>query len=95
MDDDKRLLLQIKGDLGETFGIVSELREGLAEHRREDREDLREVKERLAGIEKHQALVTGAEAARRHGETRRAGIVAAIVAGLIGMLSQAAQYLRH
>jgi hypothetical protein len=94
-DDQSRLLLDIKGDLGETKGIVAELRVELREHRQEDRADLGEVKARLGEIEARQAQTVGAEAMRRHGETRRAGIVAAVVAAAIGVLSQFVQYLRH
>jgi hypothetical protein len=90
MHDEQRLLLEIKGDLGETFGIVSELRTALAEHRQEDRADLHEVKERLTEIEARQAHAQGAAAARRHGDTGRltlwAGAVSAAVSGLTGWL---------
>jgi hypothetical protein len=82
--------LEIKGDLGETFGIVSQLRTALAEHRQEDRADLREVKERLGEIETRQAHAQGATAARRHGDTGRlalwAGGVSAAVSGLTGWI---------
>jgi hypothetical protein len=90
MREEQRLLLEIKGDLGETFGIVSELRTALAEHRQEDRAALSEVKERLVEIEARQAHAQGAAAARRHGEGGRlalwAGGVSAAVSGLTGWL---------
>jgi hypothetical protein len=88
--DPTRLLLEIKGDLGETFGIVSELRTALAEHRHEDRADLHEVKQQLAAIEARQAHAQGVAAARRHGDTGRltvwAAAVSAAVSGLTGWL---------
>jgi hypothetical protein len=90
MHDEQRLLLEIKGDLGETFGIVSELRTALAEHRQEDRDNFQEVKERLGEIEARQAHAQGAAAARRHGDMGRlalwAGGVSAAVSGFSGWL---------
>jgi hypothetical protein len=81
-----RLLLEIKGDLGETYGLVSAVREELSAHRVEDREALGEVKERVARIEAQQAEALGAAKHREHGEVRQAGIVAALIAGAISLL---------
>jgi hypothetical protein len=87
-DPTARLLLEIKGDLGETFGLVSAVRQSLEEHRREDREDLHEVKERVGRIEQSQAEGLGATRARENSEVRRAGVVAAAIAGVISILGQ-------
>jgi hypothetical protein len=81
-----RLLMEIKGDVGETRGLVAAVREDLAAHRVEDREALGEVKERVARIETQQAEAIGAARHREHGEVRQAGIVAALIAGLISFL---------
>jgi hypothetical protein len=86
--DPTPLLLEIKGELGETIGIVSEVRTELREHRHEDRTELRFLGQRLGKIEERQAQVIAADDRRRHGEARRAGIVAAVIAGTISMLGQ-------
>jgi hypothetical protein len=92
-DEQLRLLLEIKGDLGETYGIVSAVREELAAHRIEDREALRDNRERLeaigervGSIERHQAEAAGAMRYRERGELRQAGIVAALIAGAVTAL---------
>jgi hypothetical protein len=87
-DPNARLLLEIKGDLGQTFGLVSAVRQSLEEHRREDREDLHEIKERVGQIEQSHARVLGAAQARENTEVRRAGIAAALIAGIVSLLGQ-------
>jgi hypothetical protein len=95
IDDALSLLIEIKGDLGETHGIVSALRGDLAEHREEDRRSLRELRERLGALEGKVAQVLAAEDMRRRGESRRAAVIAAIVGGVIALFSQLVQYLKH
>jgi hypothetical protein len=85
-DDQTRLLLEIKGNLGETHGILSEVRSELAEHRQEDRSRLDRIDGRLGTIEQSQAQMIGAAKAREKGEARQAGIVAALVAGVVSAL---------
>ena len=87
-ETDQRLLLEIKGDLGETYGVVREVRHQLAEHRHEDRDRLDRIDTRLGTIEHRQAEAIGAARARERGEVRRAGIVAALVAGAISVLGE-------
>jgi hypothetical protein len=94
-DDALRLLIEIRGDLGETHGIVSELRGALADHRQEDRNSLREVRERLGVLEGKMVQALSAEDMHRRGETRRAGIIAAVISSVVALLSQFVQYLRH
>jgi hypothetical protein len=86
--EQQRLLMEIKGDLGETYGIVSEVRTQLAEHRQEDRERLDKIDGRLVTIEERQAEAIGAARARERGEVRQAGMVAAMIAGAISLLGQ-------
>jgi hypothetical protein len=99
MSDDRgghtRLLLDIKGEAAETKGIVSEIQIELRDHAREDRTELRFLAQRLDKIEQRQARASGADEARRSSDTKRAGLVAAIVAGTIGLVSQLVEYLRH
>jgi hypothetical protein len=87
-DPTTRLLMEIKGDLGETFGLVSAVRQSLEEHRREDRDDLREIKDRVGRIEQGHAEIIGAARGRESGQTRRAGMIAAVIAGAISLLGQ-------
>jgi hypothetical protein len=83
-----RLLTEIAADLGETKGIVAEVRTELREHRHEDRTDLRMLGMRLGKIEERQAQRVALDEAQRHGEARRAGIMAAIVAGIVSVAGQ-------
>jgi hypothetical protein len=85
-DDQLRLLMEIKGDLGETYGIVNEVRAELVEHRHEDRERLDKIDGRLGDIERGQAEAAGQARARERGEARQAGIIAALVAGAVTAL---------
>jgi hypothetical protein len=75
--------------------ITRATRAELREHRHDDNTRLDRIDARLGQIEQHQARATALEEARRQGEVRRAGIVAAVTAGVIGLFGQAAQYFRH
>jgi hypothetical protein len=85
-DEQLRLLMEIKGDLGETYGLVSAVREDLAAHRVEDREAISAVGDRIGALERGQAEAIGRVRAREHGEARQAGIVAALIAGIVSAL---------
>jgi hypothetical protein len=88
-DDPTRLLLiEIKGDLGETIGIVSEVRSELRAHVHEDRTEMRFLGERLGKIEERQAHSAALDSERRHNEARRSGVIAAVVGGLVALLGQ-------
>jgi hypothetical protein len=87
-DDPTRLLAEIKGEVGETRGIVSEVRSELRDHRHEDRTELRFLGERLGRIEERQAQIVALDERRRHTEARRSGVIAAAIAGAIGLLGQ-------
>ena len=83
MAEELRLLMEIKGDLGETKGIVSQMREEAIEHRDEDRASFGEVKARIGRIEQQQAEAIGAAQHRARGELRQAGIIAALISGAV------------
>jgi hypothetical protein len=84
--EELRLLMEIKGDLGETYGLVSAVRDEVAAHRVEDREQHQATTERMSAIERHQAELAGHARARERGEIRQAGIVAALISGAISLL---------
>jgi hypothetical protein len=100
--DPTPLLIEIKGELGETKGMLAEVKgrvisveSELRGHRHEDRTELRRVCDRLDRIEQHQADERGARRVRAHGEIRRAGVVAALVAAATSVLGQfAAHWLK-
>ena len=58
-DDPLRLLMQIKGDLGETHGLVTAVRSDLADNRQEDITRLDRIDGRLGTIERQQAEAAG------------------------------------
>ena len=63
-ETDQRLLLEIKGDLGETYGVVREVRHQLAEHRHEDRDRLDRIDTRLGTRPRRSVPRVPASAAR-------------------------------
>jgi hypothetical protein len=86
MADELRLLMEIKGDLGETYGLVTAVRSELAEHRQDDISRLDRIDGRLGTIERNQAEAIGAARHRERGELRQAGVIAALVSGAVTAL---------
>jgi len=92
-DETTRLLVEIKGDLGETRGVVSVIQADLAQvktdlrdHRHEARTEIRMVAERLDHMAQRQAGTDAVNESRRHDEAKRAGAIAALIAGAITLL---------
>jgi hypothetical protein len=82
-DDQLRLLLEIKGDLGETKGLLTGVRSDISAHREEERDRHEKIDSRLCSIEQSQAQMLGAASAHERGAVRQAGIIAALIAGIV------------